>query len=404
MARKGWWRWFARAEPVTEVDDPPPPPPRRRDPTLEAEIEHAPDAIEPYLVYADWLQQHGDPRGELISLHARLAPTRVVEAPDRAAQTATGDGAWYAFPGGELADAAAALIDRWPSQFRGPLDDRDRVDWHCGFWRRLRFACAAGDESAFAIRLLRVLAHDSARFLRELSIGTTYGLAVASILPETLPATLRALHLGDFVFPDESELSWTSVGDVTPLYDSAPDLERLVLQGAEIVLGDRVRLPRLRSLELVTCALSGDVVRAIARAKLPELETLIVWTGESSGDGCSAADLRELIGALGTANLRWFGLVNCEHTDEILGDLVAAPWFARLEELDLSKGTLTAAGVDTLARSADRLAGLARLDVSENLLDGAATVQAAALARIVDTTEQRFDDVDEGARYVAVTE
>ena len=45
-----------------------------RNAALEAAIAAAPDEIEPYLVYADWLQSRGDPRGELITLqHAMRA-------------------------------------------------------------------------------------------------------------------------------------------------------------------------------------------------------------------------------------------------------------------------------------------------------------------------------------------
>jgi uncharacterized protein (TIGR02996 family) len=44
---------------------------------LEAQIAAAPDAPDPFLVYGDWLQQSGDPRGELVALQAaRLTATR----------------------------------------------------------------------------------------------------------------------------------------------------------------------------------------------------------------------------------------------------------------------------------------------------------------------------------------
>src|SRR5688572_23115268 len=39
-----------------------------RNPDLEAAIAASPLDREPYSVFADWLQQQGDPRGELISL------------------------------------------------------------------------------------------------------------------------------------------------------------------------------------------------------------------------------------------------------------------------------------------------------------------------------------------------
>ena len=46
-------------------------------PDLEATIAAAPDSFDPYLVYADWLQGQGDPRGELIMLqYAQHTATR----------------------------------------------------------------------------------------------------------------------------------------------------------------------------------------------------------------------------------------------------------------------------------------------------------------------------------------
>jgi uncharacterized protein (TIGR02996 family) len=51
--------------------EPRPPPPVVRNLELEAEIARAHD-IEAYLVYADWLLERGDVRGELIVLHHRL--------------------------------------------------------------------------------------------------------------------------------------------------------------------------------------------------------------------------------------------------------------------------------------------------------------------------------------------
>lgn len=39
-------------------------------PELERAIAEQPDAVEPFLVYSDWLQEHGDPLGELIALGA----------------------------------------------------------------------------------------------------------------------------------------------------------------------------------------------------------------------------------------------------------------------------------------------------------------------------------------------
>lgn len=53
--------------------------PIARDLDLETRIAEDTDALEPYLVYADWLQERGDPRGELITIQV------LMETADRAA-------------------------------------------------------------------------------------------------------------------------------------------------------------------------------------------------------------------------------------------------------------------------------------------------------------------------------
>jgi uncharacterized protein (TIGR02996 family) len=46
--------------------------PSLRHPELEAQIREDPTALEPYLVYADWLQEHGERWGELIAVQVAL--------------------------------------------------------------------------------------------------------------------------------------------------------------------------------------------------------------------------------------------------------------------------------------------------------------------------------------------
>jgi len=69
----------AEAPPPTFVIPPPPTAPAKRPKTiaarnreLEAAIRVDPRAVEPYLVYADWLLAEGDPRGELIAMQFAL--------------------------------------------------------------------------------------------------------------------------------------------------------------------------------------------------------------------------------------------------------------------------------------------------------------------------------------------
>ena len=56
-------RYFAAPSPAAVVS-----PDDARHPELEQAIRDAPDRIEAYQIYADWLQERGDPFGELIAL------------------------------------------------------------------------------------------------------------------------------------------------------------------------------------------------------------------------------------------------------------------------------------------------------------------------------------------------
>jgi len=90
-----------------------------RDAALEAALLDARDTPAPYLVYGDWLQERGDPRGELIALHhamqGQVDSSRFfsLRQQDRALHLAH-DRAWL---GSELVDARY----------------RTRLDWRLGF-------------------------------------------------------------------------------------------------------------------------------------------------------------------------------------------------------------------------------------------------------------------------------
>src|SRR5579863_8432624 len=118
-------------------------------PELEAVIEAAPDDVDSFLVYGDWLQIQGDPRGDLIALQA-------------AAMRDPSDEAMAARVTEHLARNDEALV--------GAVGEELDVVWHLGFLREVRIA--ADKNPAKPIETLRaVLAHPSARFVRALSFA-----------------------------------------------------------------------------------------------------------------------------------------------------------------------------------------------------------------------------------------
>lgn len=148
----------------------------RREPALEAAIVASPENPGGYLVYADWLQQHGEPRGELIVVQHALAA-----APRDAA----------------LRARQAALFEEHGELLLGPLAlvVDARVDWHCGFVRALDLGIVMSARTELFVPLLASLfAHPSLQFLHRFAGVVGYDTVLAP-LADLAPPTLRWLEL-----------------------------------------------------------------------------------------------------------------------------------------------------------------------------------------------------------------
>lgn len=180
----GFWSRLLGREPRREPAPPSPPPVVARDEALEATIARDPDALEPYLVYADWLQAKGDPRGDLIALQAEAARHGWLESGRPRTHAPRTIPLVHCPPDGEATRAAAALLDRYPDHFLAGHE----VEWRCGFWRTLRYRMFDGKngglaESTHRARLAATLAHPSARLLRALHVWTDDGVAQVPCCP-----------------------------------------------------------------------------------------------------------------------------------------------------------------------------------------------------------------------------
>lgn len=369
---------------------------------LEAAILRAPEVADGYLVYGDWLQSQGDPRGELIALQHALLQAKGAEA------TA-------------LKRKVSALLKKHQDLLLGaPLASMLggktlSVEWHLGFIRSARVAIAGyGEDPEFEIdeTLSMLLAHPSARFLQELTLGLAdnegeneYG-GLMRLIAKAGPKALRKLFIGDFVFPDETEISWTHVGNVAPLYKALPQLRSLHLRGGEVSLG-KIDLPELRDFTLESGGLDRGSVKAIAAASWPKLERLEVWFGaEEYGAGGDVKNIQPLLDGSGLPELKHLGLCNAEFTHELVEALPKAKVLKQLETLDLSRGTLTDKGAEVLLANAAAFKHLKKLDLTQNLLSAKVAKSLAKLCADVAIGYQRHDDSDEEDehRYVAVGE
>lgn len=211
---------------------------------LLSAIEADPDAVEPYLVYADWLQEHGDPQGELIALQHRL-----LESP--------GDGS--------AAEAAEALIRKHRKRFLGELAEHEGIlwEWRLGFLRGARVLADLDDAGPSCRQLLEL---PLARFLRELVVFGRTGVGEAEraeldrLRPRTLPAIRYAERHEDLAAARQSTSPalWLALATEDPgELVAAAELESLewleLSTELEALPEALARLTRLRRLDIDWC-------------------------------------------------------------------------------------------------------------------------------------------------------
>ena len=372
----------------------------KRHPDLEKAILADPYDPLGYTVYADWLQEQGDPRGELMSLHLAAETKR----------------------DGKAAKAAAALLASNTDYFLGPLadhtktydgNDTDAFTWRFGFIHAAKLSHNQyGDadfEGSLAEVLETLLRHPSGRFLTELVFGFNNDPNedplddLIGILAKKAPATIRKLHFGDFVYPDETEMSWYHVGNLGKVWKAVPQLQTLIVQGGDFELGT-IELPEVTRAEFRTGGLSAASAKAIAKAVWPKIEHLEVWYGDDNyGGTAKVSDIVALLDRRDLLRLTSLGIKNTQFTDELCGVLATGKLLPQLTRLDLSMGVMTDEGAELLAGRKDAFKHLAELDVSRNYLTKAGLAALKGIAKSVVSTEQRETD-DPEYRHPSVGE
>lgn len=158
---------------------------------------------------------------------------------------------------------------------------------------------------------------------------------------------LRALFLFDIV-QEECEISWLVPGEIGPLLEAYHELEHLKVRGGP-ELKKPVSHKNLRSLAFESGGLSSSLIRAVLTSQIPSLEHLEFWFGDKNyGGDTKVEDLEPLWGDNLFPNLRYLGLRNASFSDEIAKKLASSRIIERIEELDLSLGTLGDEGARAL--------------------------------------------------------
>jgi len=410
---------------------------------LRAVLAH-PEDMALRLVYADHLQHHGDPQGELIAIQCRLATLRGddplrFELEDRAkALIAAHGGTWVARLGDGVTHVqyrlglaisaqvvarpdALAVLDRAPIRDLGfTLDRSDRDDDDTSI--------ASGSHE---VAVAQGLAND-ARFERIelLATGVRWGAeALAGLLGSPHLTRLRGLRIPD---ADAHGYAGRAIAKAR-----LPALEMLAICGDwQSAAGDEcveaistAALPTLRYLELLNLSCTDYAARALARSTtILHLHGLDFGWGSYNANriGARGAEaianshnvraLRRLVldfngiadaGFAALANspqldeLRSLSVKDNQLTDEGLREFAAGAGMPKLELLELTfNRQLTHAGIGALAAS-PRLATLSSLWLRQTPLgpDAARAIASSPHARgLRDLNLLECQLGDEGAR------
>lgn len=364
---------------------------------LEARIHANPNDREAFLVYADWLSERGDPRGELITVQAKLEEGDDAALRDREQKLIAGNrDVWL----GEL-----AKLD--------PKQDL-AVTWRWGFPHSVRIGPPTDDyetsEIDFPDTITKLLALPGMAFLRELVIGamsyddypTSWSGCIEALAEAGVPPSLRRLEFSRGGFWD---ISSTELGDLSPLYPQLAKLEELRIELGAMELG-AMQLPALKKLAIETGGLAGENVKSITDARWPALETLSLCIGESGNDyGCTVefSDLEPLFVAENLPHVKHLALSNSSLADEIAAALVGSRILPRLQTLEIAKGTMSDEGARAILDNWDRFRHLERLDLSHGYFSDEVVERLRALtgpAIVLDDLQ----DADDDYRYCEIGE
>ena len=377
---------------------------------LEAAIEKNTEDLDGYAVLSDWLQEHGDPRGELIALQ--------LNNKDKAAKKFIEKHAEHFF--GELLEhrkvhdegynnASSSLRDKQEEK-AWQKTQRQAFLWRLGYFDRVRLSHDAYSDEAFDGETVDILAaaiaHPSGRFIREFAFQSNGDpnddnlQSLIDLLAKKAPKTTQKITFGDNI----DQVSWHHTGNLAKLWKGVPGLRVLEIESGHFDVGKMVA-PALERAVFITGGLSKSCGRNIAKATMPKIKHLEIYYGDTNyGGSCSLKEVKPLLDRTDLKQLEFLGLKNSMFANEIAQQLRSAKVLKTVKTLDLSCGTMTDEGAAQLVKAKKSLAHLECLDLSSNFLtkDGILAVQGLA-KKVITSSQNEPDDWDEDELHYFVS-
>ncbi|MGZ3418997.1 MAG: WGR domain-containing protein [Polyangiales bacterium] len=378
-----------------------------RNPELEKAIVADPENQQLYSVFADFLEEQGDPRGELISLQ--------IAGKDKEAKALIQKESEYFL--GPLAEHTKCYDGDLGNNNRSNSDDwveenQQAFLWKNGFIHRVRLAHDSYADEEFQGKLVDILdmllRHPSGRYVVEFAFNSNGDpneddlQDLLDLLGRKAPPTVRKILIGDNV----DQISWYHVGNLEPLWKGAPNLRWFEIEAGEFLVGS-MSCPNLEHAVFKTGGLAKAAGKSIATAQLPNIRHLDIWYGDDNyGGDCTIKEVMPLLERTDLKHLTHLGLKNSQFSNDIAKAIGGSRILGQLKELDLSMGTLTDEGAEAMAANKDAFKHLEVLDLTHSFLTEKGLALVKGLAKKVITDDQQTpSDYGNGLHYyVAVAE
>jgi uncharacterized protein (TIGR02996 family) len=383
-----------------------------RNPELEKTIVANPLDRDAYAIFADWLQEQGDPRGELIAMQLGNR--------DKAAkQLIDSNLDYFLGPLAEHQKTRDGLGNNSVSHLRSSAQEKEWQKtgeqaflWRNGYIYRVRLShdiyFEADWKGKTAEVLDQVLRHPSGRYIVEFSFQTNGDPSegnlqdIIDVLGKKAPPTTRKITFGDNV----DQISWHHTGNLGKLWKGVPNLKILEIESGEFDVG-AMDAPNLERAIFITGGLTKACGKNIATADMPKIKHLEIYYGDDNyGGDCSVKEVKPLLDRTDLEDLEYLGLKNSMFANDIAKAIGGAKILKGLKTLDLSLGAMTDEGAEALAAAKGSLAHLECLDLTRNFLTkkGIAAVKSICKKVVTEKQEEADGDGDETYYYVSIAE
>lgn len=377
-----------------------------REPFIQAILE-SPDDPAPYQIFADWLEDQGDPQAELIRLQWQLEDEGVKAAERK-----------------KLTDREKALLKEHQQALLGDLADdlinqKGPKDLIYGSKRYYEWQFGRGVLDSLLIeyllpdfaKLLRKSSHVST--LRQLKIRNassgydledteeyseqewdTEDAPSLKLLNGTEFPNLRVLEVSE----DDDFNCHFSTPSIQNLIKGMPRLESLRVDAHDVNISAifKLELPHLRSLTMKHTAWRYPLEALGKNESLAQLETLHIYPHAKSFDDDEEGAYLDLKGIQGLFRskclpaLKHVSLYMCDAGNAGLAEIIKSPLFRQLESLHLIWGTINDEGVELLCNT--DLSHLQSLDLTGNYISASG----------VKSLKKKFPAVKAGNQYSGV--